>query len=178
MQIKFSSERFLYKTLNKDDVVEKYVDWLNDPEINRYLETRFVCQTIKSCNEFVNKMKESHEDYLFGIYDGNEHIGNIKLGFINSYHESAQLSLFIGEKSYWKKGVATEAIRALTKWGMTQLKLKKIEAGCYEENMGSLKAFLKTGYTVEGYLRKSVVSEKRRVGVFRVGISYDELLNE
>jgi ribosomal-protein-alanine N-acetyltransferase len=173
-----SSQRLIYRTLEVDDVTQCYVDWLNDPQVNRFLETRYTHQTLKSCQSYVAEMASSPVQNLFGIYmaDNEKHIGNAKLGFINPQHKSGQLSLFIGEKNCWAQGYATEVIRTITSWGFNDLELKRIEAGCYEENLGSLRAFLKSGYQVEGFLRKSVVLEERRMGSFWLGILPHEVV--
>lgn len=169
---KVISDRLIFRTLGKEDVSERYINWLNDPEVNRYLETRFSHQCRESCENFVSDMASDADSYLFGIYDKLtiEHIGNIKLGFINPYHQSAQISLFIGEKSCWGKGYATEAIRCITRWAFDDLNLERLEAGCYESNLGSLSAFLKVGYSIEGFFRNNVISDGRRIGSFRLGI--------
>ena len=166
------SERLLFRTLGTEDVVGSYLGWLNDPEVNRFLETRFTPQTLETCRKFVSDMENDPCSHLFGIFDKEtlEHIGNIKLGFINTNHQSGQLSLFIGQKSRWGQGYATESIRNITQWGFEALGLVRIEAGCYDTNMGSLRAFLKVGYSVEGFFRNSVVFEGRRIGVFRLGV--------
>lgn len=176
MQI--TSDRLLFRRLTKADVSERYVSWLNDPEINQYLETRFSPQTVQSCESFVEDMSRNGANYLLGIFDkiSHQHIGNIKLGFINTHHRSGQLSLFIGEKDYWGKGYATEAIRCITQWGFNELGLERIEAGCYDANMGSLRAFLKVGYSVEGFFRGSVVFKGQRIGCFWLGMLKDDPL--
>lgn len=170
------SERLLFKTLSEKDVSERYVGWLNDPDVNRFLETRFSSQTIESCRKFVSDMENDPASFLFGIFnkETSEHIGNIKLGFINTNHRTGQLSFFIGEKSYWGKGFATESIRSLTKWGFDELRLERIEAGCYDTNMGSLRAMLKAGYSVEGFFRNSVDFEGSRIGCFWLGITQND----
>jgi [ribosomal protein S5]-alanine N-acetyltransferase len=166
------SERLQFRLLREKDVTSRYVGWLNDPDVNRFLETRFVQQTLDSCREYVSKVETDPLSHLFGIFDKKtlEHIGNIKIGFINEHHKSAQLSLFIGEKSYWGNGYATESIRRITVWGFDELELERIEAGCYDNNVGSLRAFLKVGYSVEGYFRGSLVSGDRRIGGFWMGM--------
>jgi RimJ/RimL family protein N-acetyltransferase len=167
-----TSERLLFSTLGKEDVSERYLGWLNDPDVNQFLEIRFTPQTRETCEKYISDMERDPAGYLFGIFDKAtlEHIGNIKLGFINTHHQSGQLSLFIGEKSCWGKGYATESIGCLTKWGFDVLELERIEAGCYDTNIGSLRAFLKVGYSVEGFFRNSVISEGRRIGCFWLGI--------
>ena len=171
------SERLLYRELHKRDVTNKYVNWLNDSEINRYLEVRHTPQTIESCIEFVKQMDSDPTQHLFGMFliENGEHIGNIKLGFINQHHCRGQLSLFIGDKECWGKGYASEAVIAITKWGFEYLGLEKIEAGCCEENMVSRNVFLKAGYREEGYFRKHALINGHRVGSYWLGILPDEI---
>ncbi len=93
-----------------------------------------------------------------------------QIGFIKPQHASGQLSLLIGDKSCWGKDYAKESIRALTLYGFKKLGLQRIDAGCYDENLGALRAFLRVGYTIEGYFRKSVECDGRRIGCFWMGI--------
>ena len=113
---KLTSERLIFRTLTKEDVSNEYVAWLNDSDINQFLETRFSIQNLETCEQFVTQMQNDSASFLFGIFNKelNKHIGNIKLGFINTRHSSCQLSLFIGEKSQWGKGFATESIQTVT----------------------------------------------------------------
>ena len=55
---------------------------------------------------------------------------------------------------YWKKGYATEALKAFFFFGFDALKLHRIEAGCAVENIGSIKVLEKSGMLREGRLRQ------------------------
>jgi RimJ/RimL family protein N-acetyltransferase len=171
-----TSNRLIFRILTKEDVSQRYVGWLNDPEVNQFLETRFLEQSLETCVQFVTQMQSDSSSFLFGIFnkETNMHIGNIKLGFINSRHSIGQLSLFIGEKSEWGKGFATESIQTITQWGFNELDLERVEAGCYDNNMGSLRAFLKAGYAVEGFFKSSVVFKNKRIGSFWLGITKND----
>ncbi len=144
--------RFELRTLDSSFIGENYLSWLNSEEVNQYLETRFSQQTLESLSSFVQQMLLSENSLLLAIVDkeSGHHIGNIKLGPINSAHNSAPLGLVIGEKVWWGKGVAKEVISALTDWGFGVLGLDKINAGSYASNMGSIRAFLACGYQEEG----------------------------
>jgi ribosomal-protein-alanine N-acetyltransferase len=144
--------RFELHTLDSSFIGEGYLSWLNSEVVNQYLETRFSQQTVESLSSFVQQMLLSENSLLLAIVDKktNKHIGNIKLGPINSAHNSAPLGLVIGESEWWGKGVAKEVISALTHWGFEELGLDKINAGSYASNIGSIRAFLACGYQEEG----------------------------
>jgi RimJ/RimL family protein N-acetyltransferase len=140
------------RPLTLSDCTERYVDWLNDPEINQYLESRFHVQTLDGIRRFVSGMQRSESNHLLGIFENESgtHIGNIKVGGINWHHRYADVGYFIGEKKLWGRGFATEAIRLATKLAFQELKLHRIHAGVYESNVGSCKALRKAGYECDG----------------------------
>ena len=141
-----------------EDCSLRYEGWLADPQINQYLETRWHPQSLESIQNFVNDMIVSPSDYLFAIIENTscQHIGNLKVGPINPFHSYADISYFLGEKSTWGRGYATEAICLGTDFGFTRLNLHRIQAGLYAGNMGSAKALEKAGYKREGSLRKQL----------------------
>ncbi len=165
----FTSQRLRFRELRPEDASPAYIGWLNDPAINRYLETRFSPQDADSVRAFVTAQAANPDIFLLRIdqTESGTHIGNIKLGPINRNHSSAHISLLIGARDMHGKGYATEAIRAVTQWGFSEHGLMRIEAGCYADNLGSLRAFLKAGYTVEGFMRSAVnITGNVRSGVF------------
>lgn len=144
--------RLHLRSVRASDATERYVAWLNDPEINRYLEVRFAPQTIEGVRAYVDDMARS-DDYAFMaivLNDGGRHIGNIKIGPMNRAHRFADIGIVIGEKDCWGKGYATEAIALATRYAFETLDLHRLEAGAYAPNMGSAKAFLKAGWKEEG----------------------------
>jgi ribosomal-protein-alanine N-acetyltransferase len=155
-----TTPRLRLRDLRPEDVTPDYVGWLNDPAINRHLETRFTDQHEDSVRDFVVAQRANPDVFLLRIaLERNDiHIGNIKLGPINRYHARAQISLLIGDRAYHGQGLATEAISAVSDWGFAAQALARIEGGCYADNLGSLRAFLKSGYTVEGFRRAAVVA--------------------
>ncbi|MBY0431841.1 MAG: GNAT family N-acetyltransferase [Rhodospirillales bacterium] len=78
--------------------------------------------------------------------DDGRHVGNIKLGPINRHHRRGDIGLLIGERDQWGRGLAAEAIAAMTAYAFAELGLNKVVAGCYAANEGSRRAFLKAGF--------------------------------
>ena len=172
-------KRLYLREVRLSDVTKRYYRWLNDPEINKYLETRYVPQSLNKIASYVKDMDGKKDEPFFAIctLKDDEHIGNIKLGPVNWIHRRGEVSLLIGEKKYWGTGMATEAIELITRFGIESLGLFKIEAGCYEANEGSTRAFEKNGYKREGFLRDHFVYQGKPTGGILLGITVADYLN-
>ena len=142
------------------DASDEYLLWLNDVEVNKFLETRWISQTLETVISYIKKVSSSPTELLLKIVVAAEeiHIGNIKIGPIDVNNKSAELSYFIGDKSFWGQGCATEAINLCVDYCFETLGLHKIQAGCFETNIGSQKALLKSGFELEGRLRKRILA--------------------
>lgn len=149
------SDIFYLREISIEDCDEKYLSWMNDSEINKFLESRFMTHTIDSLKNFVTAMKNSENNILFAIVDkkSDEHIGNIKLGNIHPIHKYADIGLIIGDKNYWGRGIATNAIELVSRYAFDEFNLRKVFAGVYENNIGSIKAFEKCGFK-KAYTKK------------------------
>jgi ribosomal-protein-alanine N-acetyltransferase len=87
------------------------------------------------------------------MLDSDRHIGNIKLGPVDWLHRVGDLGLIIEERGCWGKDYAFEAISLEYAFG--QLNLRKVTAGCYALNQGSIEAFQKAGFVIEGVRRQN-----------------------
>lgn len=151
-------ERVRLRLVELTDCTDDYVAWLGDEEVNRYLETRWSVQTLSSIREFVAAMLVSHHSYLFGIFDreAGRHVGNVKLGPIERRHLYADVSYFLGDRSAWGKGYATDAVVCATRFGFDRAGLHRVQAGFYETNVGSQRVLEKAGFVYEGRLAKKL----------------------
>ena len=170
--IKINGDKIYLRNIELNDVSSAYVNWLNDSEINQYLETRYEDQTIDSVHKYVQKVIDTDNESLLAmcLHNNHRHIGNIKLGPINMTHKSAEISLFIGDKDAWGKGIATEAIYILSNYAFNTLHLNKLTAGCYANNIGSMKAFEKAGYKIEGIFKKQYLCNEVYVDRICMGL--------
>ena len=154
------TKRLYLRGLDDQDTEGPYFQWMNDGEVTRFLEARFFPQSRSALKSFIQSMSDGR-NLLLGIClkSDNRHIGNIKLGPINTIHRHADLGLLIGDKSEWGKGYACEAIKALTDYAFSHLNLIKVSAGIYSTNIGSIKTFEKAGFVHEGQLKNQFFSE-------------------
>lgn len=148
-----------------------YKDWLEDPAVMRFIEAGRSAPDRADMSTYISSMNASTDNLLLGIFakDSELHIGNIKLGSIDSYHGRADIGLIIGNKSYWKQGYATEAIAAVAEYAGSTLGIRRVFAGCHASNEGSVKAFLNAGFEIEGRLREHARDGDRFVDGIIVG---------
>ncbi len=160
-------------TLNPNSISEKYVGWLNQTDVNRYLELRFLKNDIQSVTNFVRGLNSSLDNYFFGIYLNKcgTHIGNIKLGPIDFNHSTGTIGILIGNPNFWGMGYATESINLLKKFAFQELNLMKLNAGCYSDNIGSAKAFIKAGFDQEGIQKSQVIFDGVRSDAILFGLT-------
>lgn len=165
-------QRIYLREVSLADVDRDYCRWMNDAEITQYLESRFEKWSVKKLKDYVSKILKNPDYVFFAIIskDENKHIGNIKIGPINRIHNFADVGIVIGERSYWGKGFATEAIKLVVNYAFNTLNLHKLTAGVYANNVGSIKAFQKAGFLVEGRRKKHFSLDGNYVDGMLLGI--------
>ncbi len=178
MTVKYVGKSILIRPISESDVSSTYLNWLSDPEVNSFLETRHSEQSLDSIRNFVLDKISSDSEFLFAILlnDSETHIRNIKLGTIDPRHLRGDISLFIGDKTQWGKGYASEAIALISKFAFEEKGLGKLNAGCYVQNKGSEKAFLKCGFKQEGYFSEQYLFNGERIDSISLGMTKKEFV--
>lgn len=133
--------------LNDSHVTKKYLNWLNDPMITVFTALKKNHFTIPSLKKNVLEKRKSKDEFLYGIFLNNSHIGNCKLGPINHKKKYSQISYFVGDKKHWNKGIATIAINKMCKKAKDK-NLKAVYAGSNVKNFASVKALKKNNFKI------------------------------
>jgi RimJ/RimL family protein N-acetyltransferase len=162
--------------VEESDVCEDYLNWLNDHEVTRHLETGFFPSTPTSVQNYLKRFQGSTTDLAFAIIDRptEQHIGNVTLNRIHWVHRTADTGLMIGRKEFWGKGYAFEAWSLVIDYAFNRLGLRKIIAGARAENLASLTVLKKLGFKVEGVLRQEFVADGKYCDGIRMGMFRDE----
>jgi RimJ/RimL family protein N-acetyltransferase len=101
--------------------------------------------------------KEEIDYYTFAIEQKGDAglVGLIALVIGSKKYNSAEV-WFKLNPAYWGKGFATEALNKILDFGFSDLKLRRIEAGCAVDNVASSKVLEKVGMQSEGMRRKTL----------------------
>jgi len=108
---------------------------------------------------FIRDCLEQDPETRFAIAVDGEAVGGI--GFaLNADVEriSAEIGYWLSER-YWGRGIATEALRAVTRYAMEAHDLTRLYAVPFAGNRASTRVLEKAGYVLEGRMRRSAVKD-------------------
>lgn len=70
----------------------------------------------------------------------------------------AEIGYWLGE-AFWNRGILSEAVPAFTNWAMAEFNLERVEALVFHWNPASARVLKKSGYILEGTMKRSVVKD-------------------
>ena len=168
---------FRLTSFREEHVSDVYVSWLNDPEVNQFLEARFTENTTESVSAYIRTYYGNIEAYMWGIYpNGSDQlIGTATLRSINRNHGSAGIGLMIGKKEYWGSGCATEALGLVAEYAFDVLGLHRLAEESCGPNHSINFTLRRFGFTLEGKMRQAnVMGSGEYADGYRWGLLVDE----
>jgi RimJ/RimL family protein N-acetyltransferase len=129
-----------------------YTKWKNDPVVRRY-SRNVIPRTLDEQKKRSERSPERFPEHIsFEIWhkEDKRPLGIIGLGHIDWVSGWANAFIFIGEKEYWNKNIATEATKLLMDYSFKELNLNKIHGGVAVKNIGSWSVAEKLGFKLEG----------------------------
>ena len=138
--------------------IHSFQAWLCDPEVVRYSQTKF--HHFKGPQDVTNWFLETLRDpkvFQWGILDETEHklIGYAGISALNTIDRNGEYFILIGEKTHWRRGVATRVTPQIVEWGFAKLGLHRVFLTASSDNPGALRAYEKAGFVFEGQMREA-----------------------
>ncbi len=100
------------------------------------------------------KGKSSGRWYYYIIETLNrERVGNIKIGPIDLVNRTSDLVCLIGNRNFLGQGLGVEAIKLGNKIAFEELNIRRLHGGMIKDNVPSIKAYTRAGWTIEGTFR-------------------------
>jgi RimJ/RimL family protein N-acetyltransferase len=147
--------------------VDSLVAQANNIKVWRNLHDAFPHPyTRADAESWIEKTSAQHADTVFAITVDGKAVGGI--GFhrgVDVHRLTATIGYWLGE-AYWGRGIASEALRAVTEHAFANFDFERLEAYVFEWNVPSTRVLEKAGYTREARLRKKVTKEGRTADCF------------
>lgn len=151
------SDRLLLKPLGITHHSQIYVYWMNDPEVNKFLESGGDYSLEKLYNFLIEVEQSNILFWAIHLKDSNKHIGNIKIDPINAKHRYGEYGIMMGDRTEWGKGYAKEASVLVINFCFSEeIDLRKVNLGVHSKNTAAVELYKKIGFIEEGRFKKHV----------------------
>jgi RimJ/RimL family protein N-acetyltransferase len=137
-----------------------YQRWFEDPEVIYFTPSIGPFSDAKE-EEWFNRVGEDPNAVQWVIEVEGKPVGFTGIGGINWRHSNGETGLVIGDKSLWRKGIASEAMQLRTAFCFRELNLHKIRTRAFMENEASKRALQKAGYRESGIQREEMFRDGR-----------------
>ncbi|WP_242057473.1 GNAT family N-acetyltransferase [Halobacillus yeomjeoni] len=153
----FNTERLTLRKLDFSDL-EDVFSFCSNPNVAQPM-TWDVNESKDVTKEFLDMVIRGYEKGESGEWgvvwnETGKVIGVVAFIDWSNKHKCIELGYFLSEE-YWGRGIATEALQELVRYGFKELNLNRIEGRSDTDNFGSQKVMKKLGMKYEGTLRKN-----------------------
>jgi ribosomal-protein-alanine N-acetyltransferase len=157
------TERLILRKLSLEDVKDIF-EYASIPEVSEFLPWDRH-KTIDDTIAFLKIVEEQFAELKFIVLGielktENKLIGTIALRNWDKSDRCIDIGYVISNK-YWNRGLATEAVKEIIKFGFEELSGNRIEAHCDEDNKASYRVMEKSGMKFEGTLRQKVLLKNK-----------------
>ena len=161
------TERLILRKLEYSDKSDIF-EYAKNPEVAKYVlwePHQEEIDTIAFLNIIYaayNKNKAS--SWGIQLKENSKIIGTIGFAKWDKENKVGEIGYVLAQE-YWGKGIITEAVKEILKFGFEQMELTKITAHCIAENIGSEKVLLKAGFKFDGLFPKSETIKGKLVDI-------------
>ena len=151
----------------------RFVPWFADMEVTKFLGRPSAVALYQEVDYF-KKVGESKTDVTWIIETEGTAIGATGIHNIDWRNAHATTGILIGDKAYWGKGLASEAMVLRTRYAFRELNLRKLMTEVFMDNAPSKRALEKAGYRTVGIHRQHFFTRGRHHDVWLGEILRDE----
>ena len=115
--------------------------------------------TPRDALRFLDSMIGKEPELVFAIVVDDEAIGGIGFALQKDIDRvSAEIGYWVAEP-FWGRGIATEAVVAVTNYAMAHHELTRVFGMPFTRNVASRRVLEKAGFVFEGTLRRSAIKD-------------------
>lgn len=132
----------------------------NDRAVSIHLRDRFPFPyEIAQARTFLGWITRQPSPTVWAIEVNGEAAGGIGVELHTDIERvSAEVGYWLG-RAYWNRGIATEALRALTAEAFNRFEITRLYAVPFADHMASVRVLEKCGYVREGLMKHSAIKE-------------------
>jgi len=117
--------------------------------------------TLDDAHAFIVLVRRQERETDFAIGVDGEAVGGVGFRPGRDVHRcQAEIGYWLGE-DLWGRGIMSEVVPAMSRWAARELDVVRVFALPFADNPASIRVLEKSGYELEGRLRRSAVKAGR-----------------
>jgi ribosomal-protein-alanine N-acetyltransferase len=134
----------------------------NNRNVSIHLRDRFPFPyEMEHARTFLGWLAKQPSPTVWAIEVNREAVGGIGIEMHSDVERvSAEIGYWLGE-GVWGRGIATEALRAVTTEAFTRYDITRLYAVPFADHPASVRVLEKAGYVREGVMRRSAIKEAK-----------------
>ncbi len=156
------TERLLLRRFKPSDAEYMFKNWANDSEVFRFFTRNAhsdVIQTEQTIREWINAYTDDYcYNWAIELKEIGEIIGQISLVDLSEKYSLCEVGFTLG-RSFWKKGIGTEALKTVINYLFKEIGINRIEGKHNILNLASGRVMQKSGMTFEGIMRQADINK-------------------
>lgn len=154
---------------------DRYIGWLNDPEVVRFSEQRHRRHSRASAEAYLRSFEGTQHHFWAILQKGPEllHVGNIN-AYVDPPNGVADIGVLIGDKGVWGRGYGSEAWMAVCRFLLDERGLRKVTGGTLSSNIGMLAIMRRAGMSPDGVRLRHVVVDGEPVDMVHMALFRDD----
>jgi len=156
----------------------RYAGWLADPEV---VKTIYRLEYLLPCppeeiRDYASRLMRSRNDGFFAIHwrEDGRFVGTLRIGHIDWRAGLGDIGILVGDRDFWGRGIATEAVALACDHSFRYLSLRKLTGGTPATNTAMCRCFERLGFRREGTLRRQLLLGGEFVDHALYGLFRDE----
>lgn len=148
--------------------------WLSDIDSRRTLMMNHCTTSISHEEQYIRSIDDS--TILFTIFDIETDIpiGYESIFSVNTFHQSCEIGVLIGEKEYRKDGYGFEAVQLMLKYAFEQININSIMIRTASFNYAGRALAEKLHFKLIGHRRKSLLYDHHFVDDCLYDLTFDD----
>ncbi|MBC6003690.1 GNAT family N-acetyltransferase [Paeniclostridium sp. NSJ-45] len=161
---RIETENLILRKFELSDAKAMYENWASDSEVTKFLTWKPI-DSIEVSKHVIKSWIDEYENENFYQWAitlksyGDDPIGCISIVRQDEEIGMVQVGYCIGKK-WWNQGITSEALKALIKYFITEVKANRIEARHDPLNLNSGKVMKKCKMKYEGTMRKADINNQ------------------
>lgn len=172
--IRIITDRLRLIRFTEHHITEKYISWLNDRELMRYSNQRFIQHTVDSCRRYLAGFENSDNLFLAIERRLDDQMIGTMTAYIDLLHSRADIGILIGDPTARRCGYGAEAWIALMQYLFDDQGIRKITAGTLIVNEAMCRLAERVGMIPDGTRTRHNLFEGSAVDVVHFAAFHGE----